>query len=54
MIKFIQIPNIHLVTACNSPDGLGQRQRLDACITRINANHGDAECSERYVMSDGP
>ena len=53
-MKFIQIPNTHLVAACNAPRGLGQRQRLDACITHINANHGDAERSERHVMSDDP
>ncbi len=53
-MKFIQIPNTHLVAPCNAPRELGQRQRLDACITHINANHGDAERSERHVMSDDP
>ena len=53
-MKFIQIPNTHLVAASNAPRGFGQRQRLDACITHINANHGDAERSEGLVMSDDP
>ena len=53
-MKCIQIPNTHIVAPCNSPRGLGQHQRLDACIAHINSNHGDAERSEGLVMSDDP
>lgn len=42
-MKFVQITDTHFVPPGAELHGLDPRQRLDACIADINANHGDAE-----------
>lgn len=42
-MKVIQVTDTHLVSPGETLHGLDPRERLDACVADINANHSDAQ-----------